>query len=212
MADGSLVALVHGIWMTGVEMTVLANNLSSAGFHPVRFRYRSLARSPAENAEHLNDFIASLGAERVHLVGHSLGGVVILHLFDRFPRQPPGRVVLLGSPVQGSVVARRLAAHRGSRWLVGRSGERGLLGGVPAWRGERALGVVAGTWAVGVGRMVGGLEGPNDGTVTVSETLLPGAADRLEVHASHMSLVFDRDVAERVRVFLERGEFGPVPD
>ena len=44
---------------------------------------------------------------RVHLVGHSMGGVLILRALQADPGMPPGRVVLMGAPVRGSAVARR---------------------------------------------------------------------------------------------------------
>ena len=99
------VVLVHGIWMRGGSLLVIARRLESAGYvcHP--FTYASVRRTAAENADRLQVFSARLDADIVHFVGHSLGGIVILHLFDRHPWQRPGRVVFLGSPVNGSAVA-----------------------------------------------------------------------------------------------------------
>ena len=140
-----VVVLVHGIWMTGLEMTLLWRRLEAAGFSPRRFRYPSLKQPPAENAAALARFIQRQEVKTLHLVAHSLGGIVVLHLLNQFSDLPPGRVVLLGSPVQGCELARLMNATRGLGWMLGRSGEQGLLGGAPAWTGERELGVIAGT-------------------------------------------------------------------
>ena len=99
-----------------------------------------------------------LRAERLHLVAHSLGGIVLHHLFRQFPDLPPGRVVLLGSPVRGSGVARRMAVSPFLRPLLGSNREEGLLGDVPPWPPNRELGVIAGNRGLGVGRLIGGLE------------------------------------------------------
>jgi len=143
----------------------------------------------------------------VHLVAHSLGGIVVLHLLARFASVPPGRVVFIGTPAQGSAVARWMAAHGPMHWLLGRSVRQGLLGGAPDWPGNRELGVIAGDLSLGVGRVLGGQPQPNDGTVAVSETRLAGAADFRLIHASHLSLLFMAETAAEVVSFLRSGRF-----
>jgi hypothetical protein len=91
--------------------------------------------------------------------------------------------------------------------LLGRSVNGALLGEGPGWRGNRSLGVISGHKSMGVGRFTGGLEGPNDGTVAVSETHLPNAADHISLNVSHMGLVFSRRVADQVVCFLRKGHF-----
>ena len=169
------VILVHGLWMTGLEMSFIESRLRRCGFEPHRFRYADLRNSPAENARRLHSWLQEIPAERRHFVGHSLGGIVLLHLFHRFPEQLPGRVVLLGSPVRGSEAARRMSRIAGLNGLLGNSLENGLGGDAPPWNGGRDLGVVAGTLGLGFGQLFGGLETPHDGTVSVAETRIEKA-------------------------------------
>ena len=204
-----VVVLVHGIWMTGLEMSFLQHRLAAAGFSTRRFRYASLKRTPVENAAELANFIRHQEVETLHLVAHSLGGIVVLHLFNRFSDLPPGRVVLLGSPVRGCELAHRMNGNRGFKWMLGRSGGQGLLGGAPAWAGGRDLGVIAGTLNVGVGWLFGGVEGPSDGTVSVADTRLPGTTDFHTLHVSHTGLVFSPQTAGAVGFFLKTGRFVP---
>ncbi|MES9889389.1 MAG: alpha/beta hydrolase [Candidatus Sedimenticola sp. 6PFRAG1] len=203
---GTLV-LVHGIWMTGLEMGWLGRRLSDQGFDVRYFRYHSLGMTPRENARKLFEFIQSLGQEPLHLVGHSLGGVVLLHLLDAHRDLPQGRVVLLGSPVRGSRVARVMSGNPFLRPFLGRSMEQGLSGELPSWQGGRQLGVIAGTGGFGVGRLLGGVSGPNDGTVSVDETNLDGAVDSCCIKTSHMGMLFSAAVAEQITQFLETGRF-----
>lgn len=204
------VLLLHGIWMTGLEMGWLGHRLEAAGFQVERFHYPSLSGSPVENAQRLQQYLQQREYDCLHFVAHSLGGLVLLNLFDLFPDQPPGRVVLLGAPVRGSIVARRLVRHGWGRPLIGRSGERGLIEGAPAWNGGRELGLIAGTnGLLGVGRLVGGLMGENDGTVLLEETEIPTATDRRLYPAGHMGLLFSSGVAADVAGFLHNGRFPP---
>jgi len=201
------VVLIHGIWMTGLEMRWLGGRLADCGFDPHYFHYPSLRVSPRYNARALAAYVRRLGAQRVHLVAHSLGGILVLHLCDQFRDLPPGRVVLLGSPVRGSGVARVLAESRMLHPLLGASHDEGLDGRVPPWRGARELGTVAGTRGIGVGRVIGGLHGASDGTVAVAETRLEGAVDAIELPVSHMEMLFSGAVAEAVCRFLSSGRF-----
>ncbi|MCW8891680.1 MAG: alpha/beta hydrolase [Sedimenticola sp.] len=205
--DCNKVLLLHGIWMTGFEMGRLKSRLSREGFEVDFFRYPSLTGTPAENAERLDRYIRQKNYRCLHLVAHSLGGLVLLNLFDRFPRQPPGRVVLLGSPVQGSVVARRLVGRPWTRPLIGRAAVQGLVDGAPSWQGGRPLGVIAGTSGLGVGRLLGGLSGASDGTVLVSETTVDRGADTRLHRVGHMGLLFSSRVAIDVAAFLRTGAF-----
>ena len=55
----------------------------------------------------------------MHLVGHSLGGVVIARMLEEAPLSRPGRVAMLGAPMAGSAAARIVSRRRVGRWLVG---------------------------------------------------------------------------------------------
>lgn len=202
-----LVVLVHGIWMTGLDMSLLGRRIRSAGYACKRFRYRSVRRSPAENAERLARFLEDQTAGTVHLVAHSLGGIVVLHLLDRFPQVRPGRVVMLCTPARGSGVARRISRIPVLRRALGKSVDQGVLGGAPKWRGGRDLGVMAGTRFLGLGSLFGGVEKPGDGTVAVAEARCPEAADTCILHASHTGVLCSRKAAQAVCRFLRTGRF-----
>src|SRR5204862_5292840 len=69
------------------------------------FRYSAASSSMGEITGHLDGFVRELKAPAVHFLGHSLGGLVIHRFLERFPDQPPGRVVFLGTPGVGSRAA-----------------------------------------------------------------------------------------------------------
>lgn len=202
------VVYVHGLWMTGLEMGLLAHRLSRQGFAVHRFRYSSILATPETNAARLDAYLRTLDADVIHLVGHSLGGLVIMHLFHQFPLQRPGRVVMLGTPVSGSGVAAALARGSLTRWTLGRSVQRGLLGDAPRWKGGRELGMIAGARGLGVGRALGAAPpGEGDGTVDLDETRCEAVTAHLTVPYTHFTLLTARPVAQAVCAFLRTGDF-----
>ena len=203
------VVLIHGIWMTGLEMRWLGNRLRACGFTPHYYHYTSLSLTPTEGAAELNTYIRDLRCRRVHILAHSLGGIVTLHLFRDFPDQPPGRVLLLGSPVLGSGVARVVATSSWMRPFLGRNAEGGLTDPAPAWSGGRDIGTIAGTDGLGVGKLLGGLSEENDGTVSVVETRLAGVTDSCLLDVSHMGMLLSSRVADKACSFLHHGRFDP---
>ena len=202
------VVLIHGVWMVGLELSVLQRRIQACGYQCYQFHYHSLLRTPQQNARYLNVFLESIDADVIHLVAHSLGGIIILHLFEQVPAQKPGRVLMLGTPLNGSEVARRIYRFPLTRPLLGRSRERGLLGNVPPWHGDRKLVMIAGNRGVGIGATVfGGLDHPNDGTVALSETHSDMIHIHLEVPYSHMGMLFSNKVADAICHFLRDGSF-----
>lgn len=201
------VVFVHGLWMTGLEMSLLRARVARAGFGTARFRYRSTAAPLAEHARRLAAFARSRG--RVHVVAHSMGGLVTLALLRDHADVELDRVVLLGAPVRGSAVAARACERTWRRRLLGAAAEGPLVeGGLPVeGPAPGRVGVIAGTRSIGLGRWIGGLEGPNDGAVSVAETRLVGAADQLELHHSHAAMLLSRRLAREVIAFLRTGRF-----
>ena len=89
------VVLVHGLWFPGYLISVLAGRLRRQGFRACIFAYPSVRSDLSANAARLGHFIEKLDAETVHLVGHSLGAILIRALFHFHPQQKPGRIVTL---------------------------------------------------------------------------------------------------------------------
>src|SRR6202161_884884 len=116
----AVVVFVHGLWMTGAESLLLRRRLANErGYGLKVFRYASVGMPPAHIIAALRDTIAAIEAPRVHLLGHSLGGLMILRCLERYPMAQPGRVVFLGSPVAGSRAARRFGRSKLGRRLLG---------------------------------------------------------------------------------------------
>lgn len=202
------VVLVHGLWsVAGVDLLRLRRRLTEAGYECHTFNYHVWGKPPAKIAIKLHQFIEKIDAPTVHLVAHSYGGIITLHLYDQFPFARPGRVVLMAAPVNGSAVAKRIKANPMTRWLLGQSHVNGLAGDVPAWKGWQDIGVIAGNFPLGLGLVAGGPELPHDGTVSVEETRLKGASDAIVMPVSHLGMLMSSHVAFQVIIFLRTGKF-----
>lgn len=205
------VLVLHGLWMNRYAMLPLAHRLARAGYAPHALSYRSFAQGLEEHVARVERLVAEVGARRVHVVAHSMGGLVALAWLARAAPDAADRVVLIGSPVAACRAGRAVAEHPGWAAMLGRSIEvwrdhcgAALPAGVTA-------GAIAGVGRVGIGRLLVDLPEPNDGVVMVSETRLPGLADHLVLPVSHSAMLIDRAVARETVHFLRHGRFQPRP-
>jgi pimeloyl-ACP methyl ester carboxylesterase len=210
----TVVVYVHGLWQRGDEALLLRRRLSkSLKAETPAFSYPSVAADITTNAQTLAAFLSTIDADRLHLVGHSLGGLLIWKLFETDPdvhaRLPSGRIVMLGSPLGGSRTARKLGRLPLGPRIMGRSiGEELSELRERRWKSPRELGVIAGSMGVGLGLLLGRLGGPSDGTVLVEETKLEGATERLVLRVSHTGMLLSGVIAARAAAFLSTGRFG----
>jgi hypothetical protein len=75
------------------------------------------------------------------------------------------------------------------------------------WTHARPLGVVAGSQPLGVGQLLAQFDEPNDGTIAVRETRMPGATDHIVLPVSHLGMLVSARVAREVGLFLTQGHF-----
>ena len=197
----SEVILVPGLWVPAAAMALIAARLARRNVTR-SFAYRG--RAPLEaNIERLARYI---DGRTVHLVGHSLGGVLVYDMLARHAEMASGNVVLLGAPVRGCHAGRRLGSRTLGRWMLGACAARWEKREARWQRAER-LGVIAGTLPLGLGRALGALPGDNDGVVCVDETTVEGMSDRALVPAGHSMLAVSGRVSALVEHFLGTGRF-----
>lgn len=198
------VVLLHGLWMPALSLHPLARRLERAGFAPECHAWYPRREGVVGAAGRLRERLGP--APPALFVGHSLGGRLALALATHLaPR--PARVVALGTPFCGSLAARRLATVAPGRWLLGGAGGDVVDPWPVAPPPGVALGVLAGTRHVGLGRWVTRVDGPGDGTVRLDEARLDGAAARLALPVAHFEMLFSASVARAAAAFLHEGKF-----
>jgi len=205
------VILLHGLWMTGLELGIMQRRLQELGYRVVRFRYHMVNYSLEHNMRRLRRFVIkhTRDGARLQLVGHSLGGVLALQTLRRYPSLQVDKVVCLGSPLVDTR-AGRFVERLGdaARAVLGKTlPEAVFREPLVRWEGSQPVGVIAGTKGVGLGRLVVKLPQPHDGMVALIETRLPGITDSCEVNSGHTGLVLSSTVVHQVHSFLQHGRF-----
>jgi pimeloyl-ACP methyl ester carboxylesterase len=205
---------VHGLFLNGAEFTLLRRRLAANhGVQGHRFSYPTVRGSMTDTVEQLGRFVERIDADRIHFIGHSLGGLVLCRYFQKAKGAGAdgraGRVVLLGAPVAGSRSARAVARHAWLRRVIGPLVAAELVdeGEPRTWDCGCELGLIAGNSPLGLGRFFARFEEECDGTVGVSETRIPGHSAHLTLPVSHMGMLVSPLVARQVGRFLENGRF-----
>ncbi|MFQ5622143.1 MAG: esterase/lipase family protein [Paracoccaceae bacterium] len=196
------VILLHGLGRSSTSMRYMALRLQWAGFDTVTLDYPSREAGIAELVDGLFRRLPKAG--RLHMVGHSLGGVLAKHLMLRLPPQRRGRIVQLGAPNFGSEIAETvdfLAPVMGPALEDLRPN-----GGIDD--SGLDIGAIAGTAAPeALGRLTG-IEGENDGKVSVKSAW--GNAPegkRIKLPVAHSVMMLNRDVIAATVKFLREGRF-----
>ena len=202
---GATVILVHGLWGTDVGLRCLGRRIARTGMSVTYYRYASWRESLDTSSRGLRELIRRSAGGTVHLLGHSMGGIVIARMLEGGSPPEVGKVALLGSPIRGSAVITALSGNPVGRFLIGTAAREGIVENRPLAPTDRPLLVVAGTFPLGIGLLFR-LPRPNDGWIQVSETRVEGARTILS-GAWHFGLLFSRKVAEGVCAFFQ-GEAG----
>lgn len=209
------VVLLHGLGRTEMAVLLMRSALVEAGFDVHSIGYPSTEQEPEALLDVVGKEIEDCcgdGAETIHFVGHSLGGLLIRAYLDRTEPDELGRVVLLGTPNKGSEladvspdesVAARLLELAGPTAKALSTRPDAFPAGLPA--PYYAVGVIAGTRDNPLANQW--LPLPNDGLVSVESARLDGMTDFVAFDLSHWDLRSDPEVAEQVVAFLLDGSF-----
>lgn len=209
---GKAVIMIHGIIRSSKSFTSLGEIFEKEGYTVVNFDYPSTQAKIPDHAEYLNQVIKSLeGIEEIHLVVHSMGGLIVRAYVDQEKENRDARLkrlVMLGVPNFGAEIADFLQNFPPFRMIFGESGQQlvtgqeDLIANLPVPDFDFA--VIAG----GLGNEIGFnpiLPGDNDGIVTTASTRLPGAKDYVVVNCMHSFMPFDKTCGEYALRYIKTG-------
>ena len=203
------VLLLHGVNLPRLVLTPLAHDLKAAGFGPVlNWSYRSwrpggVAAIAERVAKRLRKEFPN-GVPVLHLVGHSMGGLIHRRLLADGIIPGGGRYVSLGTPHFGATRAGRMGDWRSFRLLFGSAGQDlrpdcAFLKTLPLPPPTQSLCIYGGT---GKDRgFAPSLPGDNDGTVEAKSAVFPGAASH-RVKSLHISLPIIKETRRVAVQFL----------
>ena len=201
------IILIHGLWMHGLVLLPQQYWARAEGFAVRRFSYPSWRDGLADNVRLLSGFVDETPGAAIHLVAHSLGGLVALRMLSQKADARIRRVVLLGSPYAGCHCGFFLAANPLLAGLVGRTFEDWFKLPRPDLPPAVEIGIIAGTRRIGLGRLIPGLARPNDGLIAVDETHIAAARDCIALNVSHSGMLVSRTCAGQIANFLGTGSF-----
>lgn len=199
------VFLLHGMGRSRLSIAVLSWRLRRAGYRTVSVGYDTASRSlDSITAGFLAEIAERSGGGPYHLIGHSLGNIVIRNGFKAGYPPGLGRIVMLAPPNQPPRLAEKFKANPLYRLRTGDSGQKladpRFYAGLPVPEAE--FGVIAGDRGHRFLK-----ERPNDGLLGVENTKLPGMRDFLVLPHTHTFLMNSREVFERCEKFLRTGYF-----
>jgi pimeloyl-ACP methyl ester carboxylesterase len=201
------IVFVHGAVVNGWEMAILRKRLRMLGYQTRQFRYYSMVAGMEENCGRLKEFLDHTEGDVVHVVAHSMGGVVTRNVFERQSDPRPGRLVAVGSPFLDCWIGRR-SAVLGAPFGPGRTVRDHIAGPLdPVWRGQREFGVLAGILPIGIGMLFPDFPQPNDGVVRLEETRLQGIAGHVTYRINHFGMLLSRRCCTQIARFLATGHF-----
>lgn len=199
--DRGLVILMHGLAANSWFTVLLARRLRCRGYEVQTWGYWSFGNSLSTLTPRFRDRLARVQASLppgrpLHLVGHSLGVILLRAAICELELPSLQRMVWLSPPHHGSGAARLAAPFLG--WLTPllrelsdaeESAVRKLSCSVPS---HVEIGTIAAEW---------------DAVVAEESTRLGGECDYLIMPSRHSGLLFRWPVAEQILHFLEHGRF-----
>lgn len=191
-------------------MWPVSRALRKAGFATTALGYRSRDWPLDRIVETLSRRIAGIPGDRIHVVGHSMGGLVAQAVSKRLDSRRLGNIVMLAPPAQGSELVDLLRRFRLDRLAIRHAAD--LLAPQPAAHVAATLGDVDFPLGIIAGNRSGRLLRrmlplPHDGRVSVAATHLVGEADHITLPVSHTAMLLNAELHRQVIAFLRSGRF-----
>jgi hypothetical protein len=213
-AGPEFVILLHGMARGPRSMNPLEKYLTQSGFIVINTGYPSTAETVETIAEQnlgaMVDQCRKKNASKIHIVTHSLGGIVTRQYLQNHVLPEGSRIVMISPPNKGSELADAFHKLFIYDWLNGPAGQalgtgpESLPNTLKPVKGE--IGVITGdasfnplySWLI---------PGPDDGKVSVESAKLHEMKDFLVVTSSHSFIMRNNKVLKQVVYFLRNGKF-----
>jgi len=197
-----IVVLLHGLGGTRLDMWRMGRRLKRLGFKVNNWGYRSVGNRIETHANRLAAYLTELSQKaagaKIHLVTHSMGGIIIRKMLVDQDFGFLGRIGMIAPPHQGSHAARKLNRFFG--WLTPSllqlsDAQDSFVNQLPNSLSEKGVDF-------------GIIESTKDRVIVQGGVLLDGYCDYAQVNAHHgVAPLYDETIT-LVEGFLVNGKFG----
>lgn len=209
--NNEVVVLLHGLGLSSLFMQKIEKSLYEEGFDVYNLDYPSRRHNIETTTSYVYHQLETrpIGDyKKVHLVGHSLGGVLIRNVAYRYCFHNLGKIIALAPPNHGSLLVDRFKMFLPIRWYFGPSFLE--LGSDSQFLKQLAYVpkmyyVIAGSCSVPTlfGFLINDI---NDGVVTVESTVCEEMErSHHEVFpVTHFSILRNKKVIDNIVVILKK--------
>jgi hypothetical protein len=208
------IILLHGMGRTRFSMSSLEKYLTNHGYHVINESYPSTQKLIEEiSSTHVAKAVERCqqkNTTKIHIVTHSLGGIVTRQYLQNASLPDGSRIVMLSPPNQGSSLVDKIRNIPFYKWFTGKAGQQltsdanSLVHKLKPIHQE--VGIITGnrsldpwfSWLI---------KGEDDGKVSVEEARLEEMKDFLVVPHGHTFIMNSKTVQQQVLHFLQYGCF-----
>lgn len=200
------VLLVHGLFGHPITLWLLGSYLKKKGFKVSSFgypKYPSMDDVGKKFQEKVKKWKPDI------IIGHSLGGCILTQNLKELDSSVK-TVICLGSPLQGSSIAKFLT-RTPFRLLLSEAVKKLLLNEIPVQETKIRFGIIVGTKRNTIfGLPLFFLRGGHDGVVRVNETHVKHSHHRIEMDVDHMDFMWSPKVFKQLSHFIAHGRFSVI--
>ena len=199
--------LVHGLIRRSYNFYLMGKFLCKNGFAVYIYDYKTSTQIMSEHGDDLREYLRKIIAENpdkpVHIVTHSMGGILIRYALGENKEAAPldisriKRVVMLAPPHGGSKIARLFVKYAPftGKWFKTlpelSDAPDSVVHDVPLFKGPE-IGIVAAKY---------------DREVALKDTYLDGMKEHYIIKSEHSFMVYLKSTREAVLRFLTTGTF-----
>ena len=205
-----LVVCLHGLWRSKWAMEPLAKQCVNSGFSCINLPYPSFRESLEEMVDRLDSLVEveSQNYSKIHIVTHSLGGVIARRYLDQVDHEKCARLLMIAPPLQGSRIVDWLSGSP-LRKILGPAGEF-LSSEVMAHESDIISQAVESAVIMGdvvkIPLLHKLLKPQSDGIVCVDSGKIEGLGAFKIVHADHTMITCHPEVLASADHFLRTGK------
>lgn len=198
------VILIHGLFMNPLCFFFMKKELTkNENLNIQTFQYDSVSFNDnvLTNLHNLIEKVSN--NDEITILAHSMGGLVTRLYLNKYKPERKIKVITLGTPHQGSLVAKKINRIFLLGSILGSATEAGLTKEIPDWDGNYPLISIAGVKNFGItGILAPENEDLSDGTVFLKETILPKGEHLIFNDCHHFELLTSKNAISKIKELI----------